>query len=285
MIKIGAHAQIWVAPVAGDTLHVIEHVRDLAFDAIDINVVELPPPFPVCELRRRLAETGLQGAVGTLLDEQHDITSADIDRRRAGIEFLKGMVRLCDDVGARTLIGPYHSQVRRQRLDDERTRTERWGRCVEGLTTVAQEAQRLGVTLAIEPLNRYESDFLTTLADAVCLCEQVGIKCMGLLLDTYHMNIEEREIGGAIRAARNHIAHIHMSENDRGAPGSGHIDWWDVRDAVVDVGYAGVCTIESYNPDIPALAQRASFWRRLAPTQDDLARSGLAFLRQLFGAP
>ena len=282
MITFGAHAQIWVSPVAGNTLHVVEHVRDLGFDAIDINVIELPPPFPPHELRQRLEGARLQAALGTLLDSRRDITSPDAECRRAGIDFLKGMLRLCSEVGARALIGPYHSEVRRQRLDVGLARAERWERCVEGLAAVAREAERLCVTMAIEPLNRYESDFLTTTADGVHLCELVGSRSVGLLLDTYHMNIEEREVGGAFRAAKGHVAHIHLCENDRGAPGSGHIDWRGVRDAVHEVGYTGVCTIESYNPGIPALAQRASFWRPLSPTQDDLAQRGLAFLRQLF---
>jgi len=137
----------------------------------------------------------------------------------------------------------------------------------------------------VEILNRYESDFLTTTADGVRLCREVGNPRLGLLLDTFHMNIEERRIGDAFRSAAGHIHHLHTCENDRGAPGSGHLDWIEVRDALRDIGYDGVCTIESYNPDLPALVQRTSFWRRVAPSQDELAREGLVFLRGLFGPP
>ena len=110
----------------------------------------------------------------------------------------------------------------------------------------------------------------------------VGHPRLGLLLDTFHMNIEERRIGDAIRSAKGHISHFHTCENDRGAPGSGHVDWVEVRDALRDVGYDGVCSIESYNPDVSALAQRLSIWRRFAPSQDQLCSEGLAFLRNLF---
>jgi D-psicose/D-tagatose/L-ribulose 3-epimerase len=284
-MRIGAHAQIWVAPFTGETLDLIGHVRDLGFDAIDINVGELPPPFPAAELRRRLTEAGLHASLGAFLTAQRDITSEDPHVRRTGIEFLQGVARLCGEVGARTFIGPMHSEIRRQRVDPPAVREERWKRCVEGLAAVAREAERVGIRVAVEILNRYESDFLTTTADGVRLCREVGTPRLGLLLDTFHMNIEERRIGDAFRAAAGHIVHVHTCENDRGAPGSGHIDWVDVRDVLQDVGYDGVCTIESYSPDLPALVERTSFWRPVAPSQDELAREGLAFLRGLFGPP
>jgi len=284
-MRIGAHAQIWVAPFTGDTLDVVSHVRDLGFDAIDINVGQLPPPFPAADLRRRLEATGLHAALGAFLNAQRDITSTDAEVRRTGIEFLKGVARLCGEVGARTFIGPMHSELRRQRLDPPAVREERWKRCAEGLAAVAQEAERVGITVGVEILNRYESDFLTTTADGVRLCQAVGHPRLGLLLDVYHLNIEERRIGEAIRAAAGHITHFHVCENDRGAPGSGHMPWAEIRDALRDAGYNGVCTIESYNPDLPGLVERCSFWRRLAPSQDELAREGLAFLRQLLGSP
>ncbi|MGD0265091.1 MAG: sugar phosphate isomerase/epimerase family protein [Candidatus Methylomirabilota bacterium] len=282
-MRIGAHAQIWVAPFTAETLDLVDHIGDLGFDAIDINVGEVPPPFAGAELRRRLGQKGLEASLGAFLTAPRDITSEDPDIRRTGVEFLKGVARLCGEVGARNLIGPMHSEIRRQRVHPPSVREERWKRCVEGLGAVAREAERVGINVAVEILNRYESDFLTTTADGVRLCQAVGNPRLGLLLDTFHMNIEERRIGDAFRVAAGHIVHVHTCENDRGAPGSGHIDWVEVRDVLRDVGYDGICTIESYSPDIPALVQRTSFWRRVAPSQDVLAREGLVFLRRLFG--
>ncbi len=284
-MRIGAHAQIWVAPFSGDTLDVIGHVRDLGFDAIDINVGELPPPFPPAELRRRLTATGLHASLGAFLNAQRDITSEEAGVRQAGVKFLEGVARLCGEVGAKTFIGPMHSELRRQRPDAPAVREERWKRCVDGLAALAVEAERVGINVAVEILNRYESDFLTTTADGLRLCKAVGNPRLGLLLDTFHMNIEEQRIGDAFRSAAGHLHHVHTCENDRGVPGSGHLDWVEVWEALRDIGYDEVCTIESYNPDLAALAQRTSFWRRLAPSQDELAREGLLFLRHLFAEP
>ncbi len=283
-MRIGAHAQIWVAPFTDGTLDVVDRVRDLGFDAIDINVGEVPPPFSPAELRRRLAATGLHASLGAFLNAGRDITSGDPEVRHRGIEFLWGVARLCGEVGAKTFIGPMHSEIRRQRADPPPVREERWKRCVEGLAAVAREAEQVGIRVAVEVLNRYESDFLTTTADGVRLCRAVGNARLGLLLDTFHMNIEDRRIRDALRSAAGYVHHVHACENDRGAPGSGHLNWIEVRDALRDIGYDGVCTIESYNPDLPALVERTSFWRAVAPSQDELAREGLLFLRRLFGS-
>lgn len=281
-MQFGAHTLIWAAPFTDETLDLVDRVRTLGFEAIDIGVGEIPPSFTVAELRRRVQQTGLVAALATSLSAQRDITADDEETRRRGIDFLAGVVRLCGDVGARTMIGPIHSELRRQRLDPPAVREERWKRCVDGLASVAREAERVGIGVAVEPLNRFENDFLTTTADGVRLAREVGSPRLGLLLDTFHMNIEEPNIGEAIRSARGHIIHFHTCENDRSAPGKGHIDWPEVRDALREVDYSGVCSVESYNPDVAALAQRISVWRRFAPTQDQLASEGLAFLRRLF---
>ncbi len=281
-MRFGAHTLIWVTPFTGDTLDLVDRVRELGFDAIDVGLGEVPPPFDPAVLRRRLAATGLHATLATSLNAQRDITSEEPSIRQTGITFLTNAVRLCGEVGAAGLIGPIHSELRRQRLDPPATREERWKRCVDGLAAVAREAEATGVTVAVEVLNRFENDFLTTTADGVRLCKAIGNPRLGLLLDTFHMNIEERNLGDAIRSAAGHITHFHTCENDRGAPGTGHINWTEIRDALRQVGYDGTCTIESYNPDIPALAQRISIWRRFAPTQDQLAQEGVMFLRRLF---
>jgi D-psicose/D-tagatose/L-ribulose 3-epimerase len=149
-MRIGAHAQIWVAPFTGNTLDLVARVGDLGFDAIDINVGELPPPFQAAELRRRLTEAHLQGALGAFLSAQRDITSEDAGVRRTGVEFLRGVARLCGEVGAKTFIGPMHSEIRRQRPDPAPVREERWKRCVGGLAAVAREAEQARIKIAAD---------------------------------------------------------------------------------------------------------------------------------------
>jgi D-psicose/D-tagatose/L-ribulose 3-epimerase len=151
---------------------------------------------------------------------------------------------------------------------------------VESLGRAGAHAAERGVTLAIEPLNRFETDLVNTVDQGVRLCDDIGADNVGLLLDTFHMNIEERHIGAAIRSAGRHVRHVHTCENDRGAPGSGHIDFGEVFRALDAIGYDEDVVIESFTPEIVEIARAVSLWRPLAPDGDTLASEGLRFLRE-----
>jgi len=138
------------------------------------------------------------------------------------------------------------------------------------------------VTIALEYLNRFETDLINLAEQAVRLVEDIGSPAIGVHLDTFHMSIEEKDQGKAIRATGKHLRHFHACENDRGTPGSGQVRWDTVRGALQDIGYDGYVVIEGFNPDVVDLANGARIWRPMAPTPDDLARDGLKFLTILF---
>jgi D-psicose/D-tagatose/L-ribulose 3-epimerase len=115
--------------------------------------------------------------------------------------------------------------------------------------------------------------------------DRVDSPACGIMLDTFHMNIEERSLGDAIRATGSRLKHLHACENDRGAPGSGHVPWTEVADACRDIGYDGPVVIESFTDKVKSIARAAAIWRSFAPTQDDLARDGLQYLRTLMMQP
>jgi D-psicose/D-tagatose/L-ribulose 3-epimerase len=152
---------------------------------------------------------------------------------------------------------------------------------VEGLQKAAEYAKDVGIKIGIEPVNRYESHFINTTAKGKRLVEEVGGDSIGLLLDTYHMNIEEKDLPAAVRLAGKHLLHLHACENDRGIPGSGHVDWPGIFRALQDVGYAGTVTIESFVPEMESIARETAIWRKVAPSGDAIARDGLAFLKQM----
>ena len=139
-----------------------------------------------------------------------------------------------------------------------------------------------GVTICVEPLNRFETSFLNLASQAIEVVDRVDSKNCGLLLDTFHMNIEERSIGDAIRAAGPRMRHLHTCENDRGAPGSGHVPWDEVAKACGEIGYKGPMVIESFTSKVKSIARAAAIWRSFAASQDALATDGLRFLRRLF---
>jgi D-psicose/D-tagatose/L-ribulose 3-epimerase len=145
------------------------------------------------------------------------------------------------------------------------------------LTPVLEET---GVTVAIEPLNRFETYFLNTAEDAARFCREVNHPNVGILLDTFHANIEEKQIGDAFRIAGPYLKHVHTCENDRGTPGTGHVEWGDVFAALSDVGYDGWLTIESFGAKIEAIAAAAAIWRDIEPVTESIAFDGVKFLKR-----
>ena len=161
-------------------------------------------------------------------------------------------------------------------------RTEKeWKWAVKGLRAVASHAQKRDVCLCLEPLNRFETYFLNTLEDAARLVHGVGAPNVKIHFDTFHSNIEEKHPAEALRAVAKDVGHVHLSENDRGIPGTGHVDWKGILKVLKEIGYDGWLTIESFARPEPALATAASIWRDLAPSGDDLARQGLQFTKTL----
>jgi D-psicose/D-tagatose/L-ribulose 3-epimerase len=154
---------------------------------------------------------------------------------------------------------------------------------VENMKRLADYASGRGVKLAIEPLNRFETDFINTVEQGLYFLDKIGYNNVGFLLDTFHMNIEEKSIPDAIRSAMGKIFDFHACANDRGTPGEDHFEWEEIREALKDAGYEGPIVIEAFTPGIREIAKAVSLWRQLAESPDCLARNGLRFLRSVFG--
>jgi D-psicose/D-tagatose/L-ribulose 3-epimerase len=134
----------------------------------------------------------------------------------------------------------------------------------------------------LEALNRFETSFVNLIDQTIEIVDRVDHPGLGVMMDTFHANIEESKIGDALRRAGSRLVHVHSNENDRGAPGSGHLPWEEIAQALKDVDYKGVCVIESFTDKVETISKAAAIWRPLAASQDDLARNGLNFLRKLF---
>lgn len=147
------------------------------------------------------------------------------------------------------------------------------------LVTVAAHADEAGVRLAIEPLNRFETDLVNTVQQGLALCADIGANNVGLMLDTFHMNIEEKSLPEAVRLAGSKVFNVQASENDRGTPGTGHVDWSGVIAALRDIGYDGGIVVESFLPTVKEIAKAVSLWRSVAPSMEALASDGAGFLR------
>ena len=201
--------------------------------------------------------------------------------RRAGpaLNYLRDAIAVARDLGARVIAGPLYAPpwwFTGSRATEEQ---RRWA--AEGFHALGPELDATGIDMAIEPMNRYETFFLNTAADGVALCEAVDHPRIGLLLDAAHMAIEEKDPVAAIQEAGPWLKHLHLSESDRGTPGTGRIiDWIALFAALARIGYRGGCAIESFPFADPAMAFKTRSWRDFAASADDLARDGLAFLRR-----
>ena len=148
------------------------------------------------------------------------------------------------------------------------------------LSRLADYAEGQGREIAIEPLNRFETDFINTCGQALRMVEEVGSPALSVLLDTFHMNIEEKDPARAILQAGKKLGHFHACGSDRGTPGNDHIDWASITAALKKIGYQKHVVIESFTPDVLVIARAASIWREMEPHKNDIATDGIKFLKK-----
>ena len=281
-MKIGVNTFVWTSPFTTRDFGLIAKIRSMGFDIIEI-AVEDASLIDVPLLRKTAEDEGLSITICGAFGSTRDISSDDPDIRRNGAAYIKDCIRLTEAVGSSLFAGPVYSAVGKTRMvsADQKARERSW--CVENLRSLGRIASDAGVTIGIEPLNRFETDMINTVEQAIALIREVGHPAYKVHIDTFHANIEEKSIPDAIRLAGSLLGHFHACENDRGTPGTGHIDWIGIRDALRDIAYTGPAVIESFTPGIVEIAKAAAIWRPLAASQDDLARDGARFLRQLLG--
>jgi D-psicose/D-tagatose/L-ribulose 3-epimerase len=175
-----------------------------------------------------------------------------------------------------------YSAVGKAHLEDSESRDREWILSVSELRELADYAYGKGIKLAIEPLNRFETDMINTVSQGMAFIKDVGRENIGFHLDTFHMHLEEKSSPDAIRMAGDKIFHFHACENDRGVPGTGQVHWKEIAPALQSVNYQGPIVIESFTSQVKEIARAVSIWREIAPSQDAIAQQGLQFLRSLF---
>jgi D-psicose/D-tagatose/L-ribulose 3-epimerase len=282
-MKLGANTWIWSSPLTDERLaELAPRLRGWGFDLVELPVEQLGD-WSAERAAEVLAEHGLGASVAVAMAPGRELCGADEETVAATQAFLRECVDIAATVGAGAIAGPiYTSTGRTWRIaPDERRRLYRELR--ESLAPVCDHAGTRGITVALEPLVRYETSLLNTVEQALDAIDGLPEESCGLLVDTYHTNVEEKDFAAAFRLAGPRLAHVHASANDRGAPGDDHIDWEGFRDALRDAGYDGPVVIESFTAENESIATAASVWRPLAASQDAIAVDGLAFLRRLLG--
>ena len=279
-MKIGMNLLLWTA--AADETHfpLLEKIKGWGFDGVELPMFT-PDGSPWASVAKKLDELGLHRTAVVVLPEGASLISDDDAARKAGVAHLKASVDSCREVGVEVLSGPIYHPVGalagRGPSDDERKR------CVDCLREVGEYAGSEGPIISVEPLNRFETYFLNSQADAAALVEAVGLDNVGILYDTFHANIEEKSVADGVNAAGKHINHVHISANDRATPGEDHVDWKTTHETLQSLGYDGWLTIEAFSAWLPDLAGATCIWRKMAPSEEHIAEQGCAFVRKLWG--
>ncbi|MGB9799474.1 MAG: sugar phosphate isomerase/epimerase family protein [Thermanaerothrix sp.] len=280
-MRFGINTFVWVSPCTTAAVkELAPKVRDMGFDVLEV-ACENPDLIDPVQVKKVLDENGLQGIICGVFGPDRNICSQDAAIVENAKRYLRWLIDAAAEIGSPVVCGPMYSAVGKEHLEEEAARYNEWKKAVEGIREKAIYAKQKGIKLALEPLNRFENDMINVVAQGLKFCEETGMENVGLHLDSFHMHLEEKNSGDAIRSAGKRLFHFHACENDRGIPGTGQVRWEDIAKALKDIKYDGAVVIESFTPQVKEIARAVCIWREIAPSQDTLARDGLKFLKRL----
>ena len=275
-MKFGINFLLWASEFNETCFALLPKIKEQGFDGVEFPIFHTDG-FPATRIRRALEAEGLECTACGALPAGLHMGSEDAAVRAKTGAYLRECAEALAEAGGHIFAGPFYSPVGylpgRRRTEDE------WRRAVEGYRELAPSLEACGVTLALEPINRFETYFLNTAADAARLIDEVGNPRVGVLYDTFHANIEEKDVPAGCFTLGKRLVHAHASENDRGTPGTGHVDWPRHLRALHEIGYDGWLTIESFGSQVAEIAAAAAIWRDLAPSPEEIAFEGLRFLK------
>ena len=278
---LGASTWLWTSPLTTEMAEqLFPKIAQMGFQAVELPLenIDLLDPDRINTL---LGDHGLKPSVCGVFGPGRDLNHPDATIRRATLDYIERALDFAAVVGGPTLCGPLYAEVGKRRpLPDEQRRRE-WDLAVEGVRAACELAATRNVRIAIEPINRFETDLVNTVAAAVQLAREVSHPSAGVMVDSFHLTLEEANLEEAIRTAGDLLCHVQVSENHRGIPGTGLTDWPAFRRGLEAVNYRGLVVIESFTPENRDLAGAVCIWHRHAPDQDTFARQGLAFLQSL----
>ncbi len=280
-MKIGMNLLLWTTHVTQDHFPILAQLKQAGFDGVEVPLFEGDVAH-FKTLRRELDNNGLGCTTVTVVAPENNPISPDAAVRRAALDRLRWAIERTAILGGEQLCGPYHSPL--AVFTGAGPTADEKKRAAEVLRQAAEEAQKAGLMMAIEYLNRFECYFLTTARDARALVEEVGHPHFRMMYDTFHANIEEKNIPETIAAVMDRVIHVHISENDRGTPGTGHVHWDETFQALRRAKYDGWLTIEAFGRALPDLAAATRVWRDLFPKAEEVYTQGLRFIKEKWAA-
>lgn len=278
-ITFAVSTWLWASPFTTETISLFPKIKAMGFDAVEIPV-EDPALIDTHKVREALLKNNLKPIVCGVFGTSRDFTSDNPALHKNSFEYIQSCFTICENLDAKFLCGPMYSAVGKARLVSADQKKKEWERAVKNLEKVCRLAEDKGLEIALEPLNRFESDLINTAEDVMKLVADINHPSAKVMLDGFHMNIEEPSAQHAIELTRDKLIHFQVSENYRGTPGSGQTRWDDIKKGLTTIAYEGCVTIESFTPENKELSAAVCIWKPLAPSQDELASNGISFLKK-----
>lgn len=280
-LQYGVSTWLWQSPFSTKSISLFPKIKAMGFDVVEIPV-EDPDLIELKTVKQALNDHGLKPTVCGVFGPTKDLTSDDVALHENCFRYMER----CFEIGAILEVdfvaGPMYSAVGKARMVSEEQRRIEWELAVTNLRKVCEMAKGFGQDIALEPLNRFESDLVNTAEDVMRLVNDINHENAKVLLDGFHMTIEEKNIREAINSVGDKLIHVQVSENHRGIPGSGLTPWQDFKSGLADIDYQGAMVIESFTPEIKELAGAVCIWKHLAKSQDEFAAEGIHFLKKTF---
>jgi D-psicose/D-tagatose/L-ribulose 3-epimerase len=278
-MRLGINTFLFTSPFTTESVKHFPTFKKWGFATVEIPI-EDPSHIDPAKVRAAADKAGLAiGSVCACMGPGRDFRGTP-EEQKTGVDYVKAIIDQAVVLGCPSIIGPLYSVVGRIGAHTEAEKQQHFKDVVKNLKVLAAYAEKRGVQLCVEPLNRFETDFLNTVEQGLKLVKAVNSPAVKLHLDTFHMNIEQKNQAAAIKKAGKLLAHFHACGCDRGTPGNDHIDWPNIAKALKSVGYKGDVVIESFTTDVKVIARAAAIWRRMEPTRNEIATKGAKFLKK-----
>ncbi|MFV2066168.1 MAG: sugar phosphate isomerase/epimerase family protein [Pirellulales bacterium] len=275
-MKFGMNLLLWSGKLEERLWPTVEMLREMGYDGVELPLFE-PEVDLFAQWGQRLDDLGMGRTAVTICGADNNPISSDRAVRARGVESVRRAIDCCQAAGCTHLVGPYHSALGEFSGAGPTADEWKWG--VESMRQMAESAADAGVMLAVECLNRFETYLLNTHADAARFVQQVDNPNCRMMYDTFHANIEEKDVHRAIQACGDVLVHVHISENDRSTPGKGGVPWEATFDALREADYDGWLVVEAFGLALPEIAAATKIWRRMFESETELAQDALALMR------
>lgn len=281
-MKFGVNTFLFVSPFTNDSTKLFKRFKQWGFDTVEIAIEDSSHIDPAY-VKRQLDKNGLTcGSICACMGPDRDLRGT-LTQQKTSLKYMKAVLDQMVTLDCPSLVGPVYSSVGRADAVPAAEYRQQWKTVVKNLRDLCSYAEKRGRQICLEPLNRFETDFINTCDQALKMINDVKSPALKIHLDTFHMNIEEKNQARAVEKAGKLLGHFHACGSDRGTPGGDHIDWPGIATALRRINYQGDIVIESFTTDVKVIARAAAIWRQIEPAQDGIAIQGYKFLKNALG--